>query len=51
MKRAEREVLKEKLVKLQKEWMCIKQATGDATDQRAEIKISVKGRRNARKTG
>jgi hypothetical protein len=50
MKKAEREVLKEKLVKLQKEWMCIRQASSDASDRIIGLSDFVKNRRKARKT-
>ena len=51
MKKAERELLKEKLVRLQKEYMRIKQASADASKRIGKIEGRVKDRRNARKAG
>ena len=51
MKKAEREVLKEKLVKLQKEYMRIKQASADASNRIGKIEGRAKDSRNARRTG
>jgi len=46
MKKTEREVLKEKLLKLQGEWMRIRQASADASDRIIGLDF-VKNRRKA----
>jgi hypothetical protein len=50
VKKAERKALKEKLVRLQKEWMRIRQASPDSSDRILGLSNFVKNRRKARKT-
>jgi hypothetical protein len=50
VKKAEREALKEKLVRLQKEWVRIRRASPDALDRIIGLSNFVKNRRKARKT-